>query len=215
MRYQLLAVLALSASPIWAEGARQLGSHEHGVGVLNIAVADTIVEMEFHAPGADLVGFEYAAETEADRAAVDGALAVLARPLDLFALPSQAACRVVDTHASLEREEEEDDHETHDDHADHDHEHDHQEHDHQGHEHEEHAEHDDHGEHSEAGLHTEFHAHYVFNCSAPDALTSLDFNYFDHFANARVLEVQIVSASGAKAFEVHRADPKLDLQGMF
>lgn len=209
MRYQLPVVLALIASPLWAEGARQLDSHEHGVGVLNIAVAGTIVEMEFHAPGADLVGFEYAAETEADRAAVDGALAVLARPLDLFALPSQAACRVVDTHASLEREVE-DDHDAHDDHADHDHEHDHEE-----HEHEEHAEHDDHGEHSEAGLHTEFHAHYVFNCSAPDALTSLDFNYFDHFANARALEVQIVSASGAKAFEVHRADPTLDLQGMF
>jgi len=50
--------------------------------------------MELHAPGADIVGFEYSAETAQDRAKVDAAVAMLARPLDLFALPEAAGCSV-------------------------------------------------------------------------------------------------------------------------
>ena len=83
--------LALLASPAIAEESRQLDSHEHGVGELNIAVEGKTVVMELHAPGADIVGFEYVAESDADRAAVDAAVARLAAPLDLFVLPDAAS----------------------------------------------------------------------------------------------------------------------------
>ena len=55
----------------------------------------------------------------------------------------------------------------------------------------------------------------MLSCGNPDAVTEIAFAYFDTFENALELEVQIVSESGARAFEVERSDPVLDLRGMF
>lgn len=221
MRITLSLLATLAATTTLAETTRQLDAHEHGVGALNIAIAGTTLEMEFHAPGADIVGFEHAASSAEDRAAVDLAVATLARPLDLFELPAAAECSVTEARAALEAEEAYDDHD--EDHAEeHAAEHGHEEHE---HEHEEHAhdDHDDdhadedhaHEDHAEGDSHTEFHAHYVLSCATPEALDQITFAYFDQFENARELEVQLVSANGAKAFEVLRDQPILDLRGMF
>jgi hypothetical protein len=200
-------------SPAVAEEKRQLDSHEHGVGTLNIAVDGTFVAMEFHAPGADIVGSEFAAESDADRKAIDTSVATLARPLDLFVLPAAAECSVTEASAKLEGKADHDDHghenHGHDDHDDHAHD-DHAKDDHDGHAHDEHGE--DHA--GEAG-HTEFHAEYVLNCNNPDALDEIQFAYFDAFENAVEVEVQIVTNSGAQAFEVERGLPTLDLRGLF
>jgi Protein of unknown function (DUF2796) len=194
---QILSLLSiLAAVPALAEDTRQLDAHEHGVGVLNIAIEGTTVAMEFHAPGADIVGFEYAAESEADRAAVDAAVATLAAPLDLFVLPAEAECSVKQAIAGLKSEE------VHGEHADHD----------------DHSEHDDHAEHEENADetgHTEFHSEYTLACADPDALSDITFAYFDIFENARELEVQIITSSGAQAFEVERDAPALDLRSLF
>ena len=74
---------------------------------------------------------------------------------------------------------------------------------------------DEHEAHSDEAAHTEFHAEYMLTCGNPNALSNIQFAYFDAFENALELEVQIVTATGAKAFEVERADPTLDLRGMF
>jgi len=197
MRQTLSLIAILAASPALAQETRQLDAHEHGVGALNIAIDGTTVAMEFHAPGADIVGFEYAAESEADRAKVDAAVAILATPLDLFKLPSAAECSVTQASAELESEEDHDDHEDHDGDAD------------------EHEEHDDHDEHADEAGHTEFHAEYTLTCANPESLTSITFGYFDAFANARELEVQIITSSGAQSFEVMREAPALNLQNLF
>jgi len=42
-------------------------------------------------------------------------------------------------------------------------------------------------------------------------MTSITFAYFDVFANAKEVEVQIISLAGAQAFEVERDAPVLDL----
>lgn len=163
MKHVLPLVATLLATTALAEETRQLDAHEHGVGTLNIAFEGDKVAMEFLAPGADIVGFEYKAESAKDREAIENALATLARPSDLFVLPSDANCTVTQASASLEAEEDHDNHEDdhgHEDHADHD-EHDHKEHDHEEHaehdehDHEEHAEHDehDHEEHAEHDEH--------------------------------------------------------------
>ncbi|WP_300018200.1 DUF2796 domain-containing protein [uncultured Roseobacter sp.] len=207
MKRTVLLLLAVNAAPALAEDTRQLDAHEHGVGALNIAIDGTTVAMEFHAPGADIVGFEYAAESEADRAAVDAAVATLARPLDLFVLPAAAACSVTQASAELESEQAHDDHD-HDAHKDHD---DHAEH--SGHE--DHAEHSDHTEHAEEAGHSEFHAEYTLTCADPTALTEISFAYFDTFENARELEVQVIAGSGAQAFEVERDAPTLGLRSLF
>ena len=210
MKHTIPALVAILASPTFAEGSRELDAHEHGVGALNIAIDGETVAMEFHAPGADIVGFEYEAESAEDRAAIGGAVALLAKPLDLFVLPSDAECSVLQASAALESEEDHDDHD-HDDHDDHAKEDDHG--------HDDHGEadsHDDHDDHAEAeGGHTEFHAEYLLTCNNPDALSRIEFAYFETFGNALELEVQIVTSSGAQAFEVEREEPSLDLRGMF
>ena len=213
------ALVALLATPAFAESAREMDAHEHGVGELNIAVDGDTVAMEFHAPGADIVGFEYEAKSAEDRATIDVAVAVLAKPLDLFVFPVEAECSVTKASAGLESEEDHDEHDDHDDHAEGENHDEHGHDDHENHaedeEHNEHG-HDDHDDHAEAeASHTEFHAEYTLTCGNTDALSGIVFAYFQTFENALELEVQIITASGAQAFEVERDMPMLDLRGMF
>ncbi len=185
MKQALSLIALIAATPALAEDTRELDVHEHGVGALNIAIEGTTVAMEFHAPGADIVGFEYTAEIDADLAAIKAAVATLATPLDLFVMPDAAACTVTAAQAELESEE---GHDEHDDHGD-----------------------ADHAEHAKEAGHTEFHAEYRLTCDNPDALTEISFDYFETFPNANEVEVQIITASGAQAFEVERDMPVLQL----
>ena len=205
----LIALTTFTATPVFAEETRQLDAHEHGVGQLNIAFDGQQIAMELHVPGADIVGFEYVAESAQDRAAVDIAVATLAKPLKLFALTDAAGCSVVQAAAGLESEGEHDEHE-----GEHGEEHADKEHAHEEHAEEGHAkeEHEDHA--NEAG-HTEFHAEYLLTCADPSAIVDINFFYFKSFLNALEVEVQIITATGATSFEVERDSPILDLRGMF
>jgi hypothetical protein len=162
----LVALVTLMANAAFAEETRQLDAHEHGVGQLDIAFDGTQIAMELHAPGADIVGFEYAATSVEDRAKVDAAVATLARPMDLFTPPAAAGCSVVQASAGLESDEAHEDHEKegHDDHDHDDEGHDEHDHDDEGHDGEDHAE--------ESG-HTEFHAEYLLNCADPAAVSMM------------------------------------------
>lgn len=192
-----LALAALTTTPAFAEDARHLDAHEHGVGQLNIAIEGAQIAMELHASGADIVGFEYAAENDQDRAAIETALGILSAPLALFALSDTAGCSVTEAVAGLEADE----HEDHDDAHKEEH-HDDLDHD-----------HDTHDEVSEAG-HTEFHAEYLLTCTNTSAITEISFGYFDQFPNALEVEVQIISDNGALSFEVERDEPVLDLRNL-
>ena len=193
---QIFSLITLIAAfPAIAENARELDAHEHGVGTLNIAIDGTAVAMAFEAPGADIVGFEYAAKSGADLAAIDAAVSTLGAPLDLFVMSDAANCSLVDAQAALEGEDGHDDHDEED--------------------HNELAEEgsDDRGDddHADEAGHTEFHAEYTLTCDKPDALTEIKFTYFDAFPNAKEVEVQIITTSDAQAFEVRRDAPVLDL----
>lgn len=211
----LLALSTIAAAPAIAQETRQLDSHEHGVGQLDIAIDGSQVAMELHAPGADIVGFEYIAKSANDIAKVETALAVLAQPLALFGVPEAAQCTVVEARADVESEHDEDGHEDHDgdDHGE-----DHGEDGHEDHDDDEHGEdgHDDHdGDHDEdqaqdAG-HSEFHAEYLLECADITAVSEISFAYFTAFPNALEVDVQVITAAGARAFEVERDSPMLDL----
>jgi hypothetical protein len=205
-----LIATAITTTPVIAEETRQLDAHEHGVGQLDIAIDGQQIAMELHAPGADIVGFEYAAESAKDLAAVDAAVAKLSAPLALFVLPEAAGCSIVEATAGLESEEEHEEHG--DEHADDEHAKD--EHGEHGHDEDEHAE-DGHDEHADESGHTEFHAEYLLNCAEPSAITGIDFAYFGSFPNALEVEVQIITDTGATSFEVERDAPTLDLTGLF
>lgn len=108
----LLIAILLPVSA-FAQETRDLGAHEHGHSTLNIAFEGNRIAMELEAPGADIIGFEYAAQSAEDRAKLDAAIAELSKPLSLFALPDAAGCTVVSSTAGL--------HGADDNHADHDH----------------------------------------------------------------------------------------------
>lgn len=197
----LALAAALLAAPVRAQDEhRELGAHVHGHGTLNIAIEDKRISMELEVPGMDVVGFEHAASTDAQKAAVDKAEALLQKPLGLFVLPAGAGCSVASTNVAIEAEHH------HDGDDDHDHEakgadagdHDHDDKDH------------DHGHEG----HNQFHATYTFDCAKPSALTAITFDYFKHFAGAQGLTVNVVAAKGQSQYEVSRDRPALDLGGI-
>jgi hypothetical protein len=201
---------ALLVGPaVFAEEKRELEAHEHGHGALNIAIEGDTIAMELEVPGFDIVGFEYEAKTDADKATVTAALDTLGDAGKLFGLPAAAGCQVVEASVELHGDEHHDDHdehahdEKHDDHAE-DHAHDDT--------HENHAEeHGDHDDHAEEDSHSEFHAEYAFSCSDIGNLTTIALPYFETFENAEELEVQMVTDKGATLFEASRETPVLDL----
>ena len=97
-----LFFLAAATQSIAAEGHRELGAHEHGRGTLNIAIEGAKVTMELEVPGADIVGFEHAAKSRTEKAAVEKATTQLQAPLSLFGLPASAACRVTEAKVEVE-----------------------------------------------------------------------------------------------------------------
>ena len=237
MSFKFSTALSL---PILTAGAahtqtRALDAHQHGHGALNIAFEGASVAMELEVPGADIVGFEHPAESDADRALIDAAIAQLAKPLELFAMPAAAGCTVTaanvallgeddhdehgddhkDEHADDHKDEHDDDHkdehdddhkdEHADDHKD-EHDDDHKD-DHADDHKDEHA--DEEGEES----HNEFHAEYALTCADPSAIDAIEFVYFERFPNAAELDIQLISDKGAKGFEVERDEPRLDLSG--
>lgn len=178
---------------------RELDAHQHGHGALNIAFEGASVAMELEVPGADIVGFEHPAESDADRALIDAAIAQLAKPLELFAMPAAAGCTVTAANVALLGEDDHDEHG--DDHKD-EHDDDHKD---------EHA--DEHADEEGEEGHNEFHAEYALTCADPSAIDAIEFVYFERFPNAAELDIQLISDKGAKGFEVERDEPRLDLSG--
>ena len=64
---------------------RDLDAHEHGAALLTIVLEPSVIYLDFESPWMNLVGFEHAPATDADKQAVDEALEVLANPQNLFA----------------------------------------------------------------------------------------------------------------------------------
>ncbi|EJN20140.1 MULTISPECIES: DUF2796 domain-containing protein [Pseudomonas] len=155
-----------------------LSAHEHGVGRLNAALDGQTLELELESPAMNLVGFEHAATTDADKAKVAAVRTQLEKPLVLFNLPKAAGCVVATQELESplfgDKPDADDDH----DEADKD-----------GHEH-----HHD---------HSEIHAHYQLSCSAPGALKTLDLaNIFNTFPATQKIQVQLISPSGQQGVEV-------------
>jgi hypothetical protein len=186
-----IAAVLLLAAAAHANEKRQMGAHEHGHGTLDIAIEGNTVQMALVAPGADIVGFEHAAESDEQKAALAMAEAKLAKPLALFVLPPAAGCAVTAQRVEFEVEHDEHDHDKGKAQA---------EKDHKG------------GE--EAAGHAEFHAEYTLTCASVGALGRIEFAYFSAFPAAEELEVQVITEKGQSGFEVTPEAPVLDLGGM-
>ena len=153
-----------------------LGAHEHGVGRLNAALDGKTLALELQSPAMNLVGFEHAATSDADKAKVAAARALLEQPLALFNLPKAAGCVVenqeLESPLFADTPDADDDH---DKDAKDEHHHD----------------------------HSEIHAHYQFTCATPDALKTLDLaNIFNSFPATQKIQVQLIGPSGQQGVDV-------------
>lgn len=159
-----------------------LGAHEHGVGRLNAALDGQTLELELESPAMNLVGFEHAATSDADKAKVAAARAQLENPLALFSLPAAAGCKVASQELESPLFGDKPDAAEHDD--------------------------DDHDAAAKGGEahhheHSEIHAHYQFSCAAPGALKTLDLaNLFNTFPATQKIQVQLIGPNGQQGTEV-------------
>ena len=190
----ILIFFNFSIAKVYAEETRQVDKHEHGVGELNIATEGDVIEFEFMIPGADIVGFEYVAKSDADIASIKKALQTFENYENIFTLPKNSRCQLTEKQVALK--EDEDDHDDHEGHDDHD--------DHEGH--------DDHDEHAEEN-HNEFYAKYSFECGDIKAINNVEFPYFSTFPNSGELEVQFISSIGSVSFEVEAEEPSINIDG--
>jgi len=149
-----------------------LGAHEHGVAKLNAVLDGNTLELELDSPAMNLVGFEHAANSDADKAKVAAVRQQLEQPLQLFGLAAAAGCK--DDAQALESPLFGDAPKADDDGDEHEH----------GH------------EHSDIG------AHYQLTCANPDSLTQIDLApLFKAFPATQKINVQLIGPKGQKGVE--------------
>ena len=178
-----------------------LDAHVHGLSELTIAMDDHFLDIEFASPAMNLLGFEYKASNDEDRATVKKVESLLLKPNQLFTL-SDAACTHVKTTFDLSDHIDTEDHKQHQDHENHhghekhqahtDHD-DHHEHhkDHDGHsdhnDHDDHAEHSDHKDHRSES-HSEIVANYSYHCKDTSKLSKISVSLFEVFPGIYEIE---------------------------
>lgn len=168
-----------------AQEHRQLGAHQHGHGTLNVAIEGRTLQVELEVPGADIVGFEHPATSDADKAKVAAARKKLADASQVLAVPAQANCKLTAAKVVLEGEEESATHQA-------------------G---------KNEGRAGEA-IHSEFQVRFAFDCTSVAAITQITFSYFKAFPNAEELDVTLITHKGQKTFEVNRQTTRIDIRDM-
>jgi G3E family GTPase len=189
--------LAVSSFAQAEEGFRQHSAHVHGVVEFNIAQDANELLMEITAPGADVVGFEHAPQTDEQKHQLEAAVAQLKDANSIFTLAASAGCKV--EHKSVTHTLGEDSHKGHDHHDDHEH-HD----EHKGHDH-----HDDHEGHSSS--HGEFTVEYHFECSDIAKLDEINTNWFSHFPNTESIKVNVLTDTKQAAMQLSKGESKISL----
>jgi hypothetical protein len=197
MRPTFLALTLALLSPLSHAAAAEkphahgsLAPHEHGTARLDIALEDKTLALDLDSPAMNLVGFEHAASTDADRAAIAKAREQLGQPLQLFNLPTAAGCSVtrMDLQSPLFGNAAPEP-------AGHDHDDD-------DHDHDEGAA----GHHE----HSDVDGHFQFQCEHPEALKGLDLGrFFNTFPATHKVLVQGVTANGQVGHEATPDDSKL------
>ncbi|MDR2051299.1 MAG: DUF2796 domain-containing protein [Deltaproteobacteria bacterium] len=194
-------LLFLFCSPVFAVAAAYAhGPHEHGVAHMNIAVEGGTVEIELETPLANLLSFEHAPESAAQKDEARHMALLLHRADELFLFPAAARCRSAEIElesgalsAELlappaggeaarpaagaaapapEKHEGEEEHEGEEGHADLD-------------------------------------AAFTFHCANPAALNSLELDLFKKFPGVNEIEAQLITGKGQKAAELTPGENRL------
>ncbi|MBP2085437.1 MULTISPECIES: DUF2796 domain-containing protein [Pseudomonas] len=149
-----------------------LGAHEHGVAKLNVVLDGNTLELELDSPAMNLVGFEHAASSDADKAKVAAVHQQLEQPLKLFGLSAAAHCK---------EEQQELESPLFGDAAKAD---------------------DDDDEHAHGHPHSDIGVHYQLTCANPEKLTQFDLTpLFKAFPATQKINVQLIGPNGQKGVE--------------
>ena len=180
----LMAGALASASPVHADAA-----HEHGVAVLRVVSEGATLMIEFVSPLDNLVGFEHAPRTDAQRTAMGAAQARLRDAAALLQLSAEAECvlqEVVLESPWLQMARDEHD---------------------KGHGPSPSGDH----EHVSApsAAHAEMVALYHYECAAPHKLERLHTRLFDAFPRLHEVRAQSATAKGQGAATLKPATPYL------
>ena len=182
------AALALSFPVLADDHQHSLEAHVHGIGTLNIALENQLLELQFESPAMNIIGFEYQPTTEADIQSVKAAQNTLSNAAELFAFSPAAQCRLtlVSIHNALLKGS-----------GAHEHDHDH---DHESQPAAEIAEHQ----------HNDISAHYQYHCATPAQLNSIDLaGLFKLFTQTEKIQVQLIVGDHQQGAELSAKNTSL------
>ena len=189
---------------------RSAEAHVHGNAKLALVLDGSTLTAELESPLYNLVGFEHAAETDEQRAAIETAEKVLQDPASVFVINDAANC-VTDANAldvHLEADSSHDDH-SHEDGHDHDDDHGHDE----EHGHDDDHDHDGDHDHDEAhATHKDVLITYTFTCETPSAISPITVNLLAKFPNMEKLEVVYLGPNTQDLFTLTPTDTVITLR---
>ena len=168
----LLMIACLAASSAMAQEHRQHGAHEHGGGLLNVALEKNTLMVELSLPAMNVVGFEHPATNQTEENQLEQAETLLKDGVGLLGPSPAAQCELVSVTVESKL-------------LDHEHGHDGMEKDHadeQGHDHADEA-------------HADFDVSYEFDCKQVGKLKQLSLSLFKHFPGTQHLETQLITAT--------------------
>lgn len=181
--FALLPGFVLAAEQHDHDHHDSLGAHEHGAAELDAALDGSMLEIELRSPAMNLVGFEHAPSSDADKRKIADARERLEQPDALFGLPAAAGCKLAETELESPLFEGE----AHDHGDEHEHEHD--------------------GDHE--SQHSEIHAHYHFDCATPQAIQALDLQaLFKAFPGTKKIQAQLIGPNGQRGAQLDADQPR-------
>lgn len=182
------AALVLSFPVLADDHQHSLEAHVHGIGTLNIALENQLLELQLESPAMNIIGFEYQPTTAADIQSVKAAQNTLSNAAELFAFSPAAQCRL--TSVSIENALLKGS-------GAHDHDHDH---DHESQPAAEIAEHQ----------HNDISAHYQYHCATPAQLNSIDLaGLFKLFTQTEKIQVQLIVGDHQQGAELSAKNTSL------
>lgn len=201
---------------------RDLEAHEHGAAILTMVLEPSAIFLDFQSPWQNLVGFEHAPATDADKQAVSDVLDMLASPQNLFSFaPGNCTGEMTEIDVGMSGVEMADAHDHDEEHAhddEHDDEHGHddeheEEHGHDDEHEEEHAHDDDHA-HDDNETHSEVMVSYRFDCEQGTMPSTFTADLMQSFQGIESLQVEFVGPGGQSAASVTASSAEVSLESV-
>jgi len=163
---------------------RDHDAHEHGHAELMIIKENQHLEITLRSPAQNIVGFEHAAQSEADKATLKKAVKLLKQADQLILLAPEAQCALENVELESALLSDQDDTHPH-----------HDKHDAHGHDDAHHDEHDAHG-HDET--HSEFEVAYQYVCQNLSVLSAIDLKIFALFPLTERIDAKLLGQGAAQ-----------------